>query len=207
MSKARLVAVAGGSASGKTQLSQELLLVAERGAVVILSLDNYYLAKKDRVSLCAEQSNFDHPASVDIDLLVRHLVALTQGQSIEAPQYNFARHDREETTNTINPSPIIIIEGILVLWFQSIRELVSYSIFVDAPEGVRLARRLDRDVRERGRSQESVEHQWDSEVQPMFLQYCEVGKQYADEVISGVAWDRAAVKALWGRIATRCGIL
>lgn len=201
-----IVAIAGGSASGKTTLAHDLLSTAQNGVAGLLSLDSYYRPHPNTSLEELNKSNFDHPDSFDIDLLITHLTALKGGDSIEAPVYNFATHNRELATTLVEPRPIILMEGIFVLWFEKVRELLTYSVFVEAPEEIRRKRRFDRDVRERGRTVESVAYQWGQNVQPMFLAYCETTKRYASEVVSGGSWEGPFIEALWARITAQCQI-
>lgn len=200
MIKSKLVAVVGGTASGKTTLASDLLHVGGRGSVDVIPLDAYYrcnahLALEDRARV-----NYDHPAAFEVSLLRSHLELLEEGESIDIPAYDFATHSRSQHTRKVEPRSVIIVEGILTLHFADLRNVFTYSIFVDTPDDLRFSRRLARDVRERGRTKESVRQQWDETVQPMHEEFCASTKPYASEIMSGVAWTERDVAALWDRI-------
>ncbi|MEC8815128.1 MAG: uridine kinase, partial [Actinomycetota bacterium] len=160
-----VIGVAGGSQTGKTTLAWGL--EDRLGAdVSVLWFDEYY---HDQVHLTPDERalvNYDHPDSLDVDLLVSHLDGLLAGRPAEAPVYDFTTHTRTGTTRRVEPRPVIVVDGILVLAFPVIRERLDVSVFVEAPAEVRLARRLDRDVRERGRTPESVRTQFAATVAP-----------------------------------------
>lgn len=134
------------------------------------------------------KANYDHPDSLEFALLVKHLELLKGGQRVLAPIYDFSQHTRDlSRQEEIEPSPVIIVEGILALWAAEVRELSDLKVFVDAPPEVRFARRLERDVRERGRTPEGVKQQWELTVEPMYQQLCAPTAAYADLVIDGTS--------------------
>lgn len=174
----------GGSGAGKTTLVWGL---ADRlGAdVSVLWFDEYY---HDLVHLTPDERalvNYDHPDSLDVDLLVSHLDGLLAGRPAEVPVYDFTTHTRTGTTRRVDPRPVIVVDGILVLAFPVIRERLDVSVFVEAPAEVRLARRLDRDVRERGRTPESVRTQFAATVAPMHDAFVSPCRDLADLTLDG----------------------
>ena len=174
----------GGSGAGKTTLVWSL---ADRlGAEVsVLWFDEYY---HDLVHLTPDERalvNYDHPDSLDVDLLVSHLDGLLAGRPAEVPVYDFTTHTRTGTTRRVDPRPVIVVDGILVLAFPVIRERLDVSVFVEAPAEVRLARRLDRDVRERGRTPESVRTQFAATVAPMHDAFVSPCRDLADLTLDG----------------------
>ena len=160
MTSSLLVGIGGGTASGKTTLAR--CLAARRADVLLLSHDRYYRDVQD-----PSAHNYDHPDALDNALLASHLRALRRGQAIEVPEYDFANHRRRKQGTWIEPSPVVVIEGILVLAIPSLREQFDLTVFVAADEGVRLARRIERDAVERGRSEASVRAQYAATVAPM----------------------------------------
>ena len=193
-----LVGIAGGTASGKTTLTQQLIEYGGRDKVVALELDRYY-RPQDNISLLEREStNYDHPDALEFELIIDHLEQLRSCKAIEAPIYDFATHTRiANQTTKIEPHPIIIVEGILVFAAPKLRSIFDKKIFVDAPEDLRLQRRAERDVRERGRTTESVYKNWHALVQPMHLAHCENGRDYADLVIDGGKFDMTIIAEIW----------
>jgi len=179
-----VIGVVGGSGAGKTTLVWSL--TDRLGAdVSVLWFDEYY---HDLVHLTPDERalvNYDHPDSLDVDLLVSHLDGLLAGRPAEVPVYDFTTHTRTGTTRRVDPRPVIVVDGILVLAFPVIRERLDVSVFVEAPAEVRLARRLDRDVRERGRTPESVRTQFAATVAPMHDAFVSPCRDLADLTLDG----------------------
>jgi uridine kinase len=177
-----VVGIAGGTGSGKTTLAAKLKeTFSDR--TVLINQDNYYknlnhLSKKERAS-----QNFDHPDSIDFELLKEHLLLLKDGQSIEVPNYNFRTHSREASTHTVDPAEIIILEGILIFAVPEVRELCDLKIFVETDDDIRLLRRIERDLHERSRDFKSVRDQYMTSVKPMHEAFVEPSKRYADVII------------------------
>ena len=179
-----MIGVVGGSGAGKTTLAWGL--EDRLGAdVSVLWFDEYY---HDLVHLTPDERalvNYDHPDSLDVDLLVSHLDGLLAGRPAEVPVYDFTPHTRTGTTRRVDPRPVIVVDGILVLAFPVIRERLDVSVFVEAPAEVRLARRLDRDVRERGRTPECVRTQFAATVVPMHDAFVSPCRDLADLTLDG----------------------
>lgn len=177
-----IIGIAGGTGSGKTTLAKKIQ-EAFPGESVLVSQDSYY---KDLTGLTLEERaamNFDHPDSLDFDLLVYHLKELKAGQSIEKPIYNFHHHSRESFTEEVSPNKIIIVEGILLFAMPEVRKLCDLKLFVDADADIRLLRRIDRDIHERSRTLENVSHQYLTTVKPMHEEFVEPSKKEADLII------------------------
>jgi uridine kinase len=176
------IGIAGGSGSGKTTIAQSVVERLE-GRVALVQHDAYYrhmpqLSFEERTRV-----NYDHPASLETELLVKHLVALRSGEAIEKPVYDFANHLRSSETVLVAPAQVIIVEGILVLAEPELRSELDLKIFVDTDPDLRLARRLERDIEERGRTVQSVIEQYFDTVRPMHLEFVEASKRYADLII------------------------
>ncbi|EPZ01169.1 uridine kinase [Mannheimia haemolytica] len=199
-----VIAIAGASASGKSLIASTIYkeLKNELGTdnIGIISEDAYY---RDQSHLTMEErikTNYDHPNSMDHHLLVEHLRQLKQGNAIEIPEYDYTEHNRKTTTKHFEPKKIIILEGILLLTDENIRNEINVSIFVDAPLDICFIRRLQRDMVERGRSMESVISQYRKTVRPMFLQFIEPSKQYADIIVPKGGKNRIAIDILKAQI-------
>lgn len=180
-----VIGVSGGSGSGKTTFCRELVEWVGSDNVVHVKQDNYY---RDLSHMTPEQRdavNFDHPSALDFKLLCQHLAGITNGFSVEIPSYDFATHTRLAQTVTLIPKPIVLLEGILIFSQPEIMQLLSHSVFVEAPEPLRLERRIKRDVAERGRTRESVELQFFSTVAPMHELFVEPTRVCADKIVSG----------------------
>ena len=178
-----LIAVAGGSASGKTTVVKKIIQKLNSSDVLVISHDDYY---KDLSNLTIEQRakvNYDHPNALDNDLLVEHLHNLLNNKSILKPKYNFVVHNRSEETELIVPTKIIIVEGILILEDERVRDLADIKLFVESDDDVRFIRRLMRDTKQRGRSIESVIEQYLTTVKPMYYAFIKPTKRYADMII------------------------
>ena len=182
-SRAVLIGVAGGSGSGKTTVVRRIVDAIGSDDVVVLHHDAYYrdashLPPDERAAI-----NYDHPESLETELLIDHLERLLDGYAVNVPVYDFASHTRIEATRRIEPRPVVILDGILILWDRRLRELMDVKLFVDADADVRLGRRLRRDMEERGRSPDSVLNQYMATVRPMHLEFVEPSKRYADVII------------------------
>lgn len=177
-----IIGIAGGTGSGKSSMAEELLKNFE-GQVSIISQDNYY---KDLTHLIEEdraKQNFDHPDSIDFNLMYSHLLLLRNNEPIDMPVYDFCHHTRTGEIITVVPTDIIIVEGILLFAEPKVRDFLDFKIFVDADDDVRLLRRIDRDMKDRGRCFESIHHQYLTTVKPMHDAFVEPSKRYADVII------------------------
>lgn len=177
-----IIGIAGGTGSGKTTFSEKLRETFSDRAILI-SQDNYYkdlshLNEEDRA-----KQNFDHPDSIDFELLKNHLLLLKEGQTIEIPVYNFCKHSKENFTQTINPAEIVIVEGILLFSIPEIRNLCDLKIFLETDDDIRLLRRIERDLQERARDFKSVRDQYMRTVKPMHDTFVEPSKRFADIII------------------------
>ena len=177
-----IIGIAGGSGSGKTFIADELVTAIPE--VVLVQHDSYYRHRPDLSFEQRSQVNYDHPDSLETDLLIHQLGLLARGVAIDRPVYDFSRHLRASETDRIEPAPVIIVEGILVLTNSDLRECLGLKIYVDTGPSIRLARRLGRDIDERGRTAESVLKQYFTSVRPMHIEFVEPSKKYADLVIS-----------------------
>lgn len=191
------IGVAGGTASGKTTISQAILDQVGRENIAYLIHDSYY---KELEELApdgdVESVNFDHPASLDTPLLIEHIKQLKDWRPIEQPIYDFVRFQREKTVHIVEPRPVILVEGILVLAEPELREMFDIKIFVDTPADTRFIRRLVRDIEERGRTVMSVIQQYINTVQPMHLAFVEPSKRYADVIIPQGGYNPVAVSMI-----------
>jgi uridine kinase len=183
VAKRLLIGICGGTGSGKTTLTDRIISDLSPEGVLVLQQDHYY---KNLPHLPLEQragQNFDHPDSFDTPLLIAHLSQLCEGNGVDRPVYDFTNHLRAPHTVRVNPSPAMILEGILIFENKALRELMDIKIFVDTDADLRFIRRLGRDIRERGRSVESVVTQYLTTVRPMHMEFVEPSKRYADVII------------------------
>jgi uridine kinase len=195
-----IIGIAGGTGSGKTTVANAILKRVGAERIAFLAHDAYYRDLKDLPRAQRDQINFDHPDSLETDLLVQHLRALRRGQAVQVPVYDFTTHSRTTGTLTVNPQPVILVEGILVFAERALRELFDVKIFVDTDADVRFIRRLQRDIDERGRSVESVIRQYETTVRPMHLEFVEPSKRYADVIIPEGGLNVVAMDMVVARI-------
>lgn len=195
MTDIKIIAVAGGSASGKSSIVRHIDEYFKDDLIVI-GHDNYYKAHDDISFEERAKLNYDYPGAFDNDLFHEHLLKLQKGQSIEMPTYDYTIHTRSDKTITINPTKIILIEGILVLENKKIRNITDTKVFIDADSDVRLQRRILRDTKERGRSLDSVLEQFIKQVKPMHEKYVEPTKKYADIIIPRGAKNTKGIEIL-----------
>jgi uridine kinase len=178
-----VIGVAGGSGSGKTTVVRRIVESIGDDQVTVLEHDRYY---HDRNDLRLEERaalNYDHPDSLETDLLVRHVLELKAGRDVDVPVYDFARHARQRNTETVAARRAIIVEGILIFTDASLRDLMEVKVFVDTDDDTRFIRRLQRDISERGRTVQSVIEQYLGTVKPMHLDFVEPSKRYADIIV------------------------
>ena len=187
------LAIAGGTASGKSCLTDLFLERLKPHKVSVLLLDSYY---RHLPQLTLEQraaQNFDHPDALELELLPLHLAQLSLGESVEIGEYDFATHLRTSIIQRVQARPIVIIEGILALYLPAARAYYDLKVFIETSDELRLSRRLARDVRERGRTRDSVLQQWRETVEPMHTKYCEPTREYADLIVDGSQIDANTV--------------
>ena len=178
-----LLGVAGGTGSGKTTVARRILDAVGESRIAFLEMDSYYrdVAWGSEADLL--HHNFDHPSALDIGLLVEHLEALGAGRAVEVPVYDFVSHTRTAETVHVEPQPVVMLEGILVLALPEVRKLMDFKIYVDTDADIRFIRRLRRDLAERGREVEDVMRQYLGSVRPMHLEFVEPSKRWADVII------------------------
>ncbi|UCX04960.1 MULTISPECIES: uridine kinase [Shewanella] len=199
-----IIGIAGASASGKSLIAntifQELCRDLGTNQIGVINEDAYY---RDQSHLTMDeriQTNYDHPKALDHQLLANHLETLKRGEAVNIPRYSYTEHTRISETLEMQPKKVIILEGILLLTDPKLRELMDASVFMDTPLDICFLRRLTRDVAERGRTMESVISQYKKTVRPMFLQFIEPSKQYADIIVPRGGKNRIATDILKARI-------
>ncbi|MGE4572477.1 MAG: uridine kinase [Candidatus Izemoplasmatales bacterium] len=197
----KIIGIAGGTASGKTTIANKLGDLSNQfGQVNIIRLDDYYL---DHPELDLEERrkiNYDHPNAFDTDLLVKHIGDLNKNQSIDVPEYDFVNHARKISTKKVQPSKVLIIEGILVLAIKEICDLLDIKIFVDTPDDIRFIRRLSRDVKKRNRTLDNVIDQYLTTVRPMHKVFVEPSKENADLIIPEGGHNSIAIEMVFKTI-------
>lgn len=197
-----VIGIAGGTGSGKTTFSRELVATLMTNKIVYLSHDSYYrdlsnLPFSERVKV-----NFDHPDSLETDLMIKHITALRNGEPVDIPIYNFVEHTRSKETEHIEPQSVILIEGILIFAVKELRDLMDMKIFVDTDADIRFMRRLQRDIEERGRSVTSVCDQYINVVRPMHEAFVEPSKRFADIIVPHGGRNHAALDMVAAKIRT-----
>jgi len=195
-----IIGIAGGTGSGKTTIAKNIVHEYGPGEVLRLDLDSYYrdlsaLSKEERAAI-----NFDHPSSLEIELLIQHVNELSQGRAVEVPIYNFATHTRSRDTRKVEPHSVIIIEGIMALNFPELTSKMDVKLYVDTPADIRIIRRLRRDIRDRGRSLESVIEQYKTTVRPMHTQFVEPTRYIADVIVPEGGMNYVAVDLIRTKI-------
>jgi len=191
-----VLGVAGGSGSGKSTVVQEVVRIVGEDETSVIHHDAYY---RDLAHLTPEERahvNFDHPDSLETELLAGHLAELLAGHPAEVPTYDFALHVRRPETRHVRPTRLVILDGILVLAHSALRDLMELKVFVDTDPDVRLIRRLRRDISERGRTPTSVIDQYEETVRPMHLEFVEPSRRHADMTIPEGGYNRVAVDLL-----------
>ena len=188
-----LIGIAGGSGSGKTLVARSIIRDLGSTRVAIIDQDSYYRDLDDIPIADRDLRNFDHPDAFDNELLKEHIKQLIAGKSIEQPIYDYTRHARLKETKTIGDHVVIVLEGILIFVDEELREMMDIKLFIDADPDIRLVRRIERDVRERGRAIESILRQYQATVRPMHLQFVEPSKRYADLIVPEGGHNRVAI--------------
>jgi uridine kinase len=192
--------VAGGTASGKTTVAEAILAAVGASQLAYLPHDAYY---RDMIHLPLSERaklNYDHPESLETELLISHVEQLIEGKSVEVPVYDFTEHRRTEQTRTVEPCPIILIDGILIFTNAELRELMDIKVYVDTDADVRFIRRMQRDMKERGRSLESVIEQYLGTVRLMHLEFVEPSKRYADVIVPFGGLNKVAMDMVVARL-------
>ncbi|MBE0595525.1 MAG: uridine kinase [Gemmatimonadales bacterium] len=200
-----IIGVAGGSGSGKTTVVEKIVASLGANQVSCIQHDSYYY---DRSTVPPEERvhiNYDHPDALETPLLVRHLELLKAGQPVNVPVYDFAQHSRTDRTEVVYPRRVVILEGILILADRDLRRLMDIMVFVDTDADIRILRRMDRDIRERGRDLDSVVDQYLESVRPMHLEFVEPSKRYAHIIIPEGGHNRVAVDMLITKIQSIVG--
>ena len=192
--------VAGGTASGKTTVARSILDQVGAHRVAYLPHDAYY---RDLSHLPLEkraQQNYDHPDALESDLLARHIRELCAGRAIQLPVYSFADYTRKPETVTVEPAPVVLVDGILIFAEPELRDLMDIKIFVDVEADIRLIRRIERDTRERGRTLSSTIFQYLDTVRPMDLEFVQPSRRYADVILPGGGQNRVAIEMVVARL-------
>lgn len=198
-----VVGIAGGTGSGKTTVAKAIEAAAGPEHVTLLPQDAYYRAQHDVPLEARRRTNYDEPTAFDTDLLIEHIDALIAGAPIERPVYDFSIDDRSPDTVPLEPKPVVLVEGILVLHDAALRDRFTLKVFVDAPPDERFIRRLERDVKDRGRSAENVIEQYRNSVKPMHDLFVEPTKQHADLILPVGGSNRVALDVLTRYVASR----
>jgi uridine kinase len=178
-----IIGICGGTGSGKTTIARAIVQSVGAQNVVLVEQDSYYRNLADMPLDERHQANFDHPDSIDSDMLVNHLIRLKQGLEVEMPLYDFVTHTRSDKIEVIEPKPVVIVEGILIFAEPRVLDLLDIRIFVDTPDDVRLMRRLRRDINERGRTFGRTLEQYERTIRPMHFEFVEPSKRHADIII------------------------
>jgi uridine kinase len=197
-----LIGIAGGTASGKSTLARRLALCAGSGQAEVIELDWYYRCQAHVDFERRASANYDHPDAVEFSLLIQHLRGLRSGVSVDCPLYDFASYTRAlGATHRVEPRRVVIVEGILLFCHPDVRALLDTKIFTTAADDARLQRRIERDVRERGRTREGVVQQWEDTVHPMHMQFCEPARAFADRIVEDCGGTDAEFTALWEELS------
>ncbi len=200
-----VIGVTGGSGGGKTSVSKAILSNFPDEKIAMIEHDSYYndqshLTLEERIS-----TNYDHPLAFDTDLMIEHLDELIEGRPVDIPIYDYAKHNRSEKTYRQEPQDVFIVEGILVLEDKRLRDLMDIKLFVDTDDDIRIIRRIKRDIQERGRSLDSIIEQYTRVVKPMYHQFIEPSKRYADIVIPEGVSNIVAIDLINTKVASILG--
>ncbi|MCY7348477.1 MAG: uridine kinase [Pyrinomonadaceae bacterium] len=195
-----IIGICGGTGSGKTTIARKIIEAVSRESVILLEQDSYYRNLEDMPLDARRQTNFDHPDSIDSEMLVNHLKRLKGNLAVEMPIYDFKTHTRKPQTEHLDPKPVVIVEGILIFAEARISDLLDVKVFVDTPDDIRFIRRLQRDIAERGRTVESVIAQYYATVRPMHYEFVEPSKRNADLIIPEGGNPEIGIEFLCGLI-------
>jgi uridine kinase len=202
---ALVIGIAGGTGSGKTTVARSIGASLPQDRVSTIEYDSYY---RDRTDLVPEERallNFDHPDSLETELLVTHLRKLKAGEGVDVPIYDFVTHRRGKQSTRVEPTPVVIVEGILVFVEPALRDLLDIKIFVDTDADIRIFRRIRRDMEHRGRSFDSIREQYYRTVRPMHMQFVEPSKRWADLIIPEGGNNRVALDLILAKLLTVTG--
>jgi uridine kinase len=202
---ALLIGIAGGTGSGKTTVARAIASSLPTDKVSTIEYDAYYRDRSDLSEDDRALLNFDHPDSLESELLVNHLRSLKDGAGVDVPIYDFKTHRRRTDVHRVEPTPVIILEGILVFVEQAVRELLDIKIFVDTDSDIRIFRRIRRDMEQRGRTFESVREQYYRTVRPMHMQFVEPSKRWADLIIPEGGNNRVALDLILAKLRSVTG--
>ena len=200
------IGIGGGTGSGKTLIAQKIIEDLGPDDAVIIQQDSYYKDLSEIPKYDRDKRNFDHPEAWDWKVLKQNILDLLDEKVVEQPIYDFTTHTRSEQTKIIAPRKIIVLEGILILHDPDLRELMDVKVYVETPDDIRLIRRVKRDIKERGRTVDSVFYQYQHSVRPMHLDFVEPTKQFADIIIPEGGMNLVAVDLLKTKIASLLGI-
>ncbi|GEP75017.1 uridine kinase [Weissella thailandensis] len=205
-SRPMVIGVTGGSGSGKTTVSQDIIKRLAGESVVMVPQDAYYQDQNEKSMAERRMSNYDHPDSLDNELLISQLKQLLNRETIEQPTYDYTNHTRSSETITVEPADVIILEGVLLFTEQKLRDLLDIKVYVDTDDDLRFIRRMQRDIVERGRTVDSVVNQYMETVKPMYHQFVEPTKRYADIILPegganavGIGMLEAQIRAILSR--------
>ncbi len=201
-----LIGVAGGTCAGKTVVCERLAEKAGEERLALIRLDSYQVDHTHQSAAERAATNYDHPSAYDWELLNDHLARLVAGESVLAPTYDFAVHNRSDIVRPVEPAPVIVVEGILVLHDAALRDRFDLKVYVDADADIRFIRRLQRDVDERGRTPDSIVEQYLSTVRPGHEQFIEPSKRYADVILPGGGQNEPAIELLLARVRELTGV-
>lgn len=198
-----VLGIAGGSGSGKTTIARAVLEALPPGAGVLIEQDHYYRAQPHLPLEERERVNYDHPDALEMDLLCAHLDSLRDGRAVARPTYDFAVHDRAPDGVRVEPAPLVVVEGILVLADERLRARLDAKIYVDTDADIRLMRRVRRDLEQRGRTFAQIRKQYYETVRPMHLAFVEPSKRFADVIVPEGGQNRVALELLLGLVRGR----
>ena len=198
-----IIGICGGTGSGKTTIARSIVATVGREKVVLVEQDSYYRNLGDMPLDERQQANFDHPDSIDSEMMVNHLLRLKQGLSVEMPVYDMKTHTRTDDIVVIEPRPVVIVEGILIFSEPRVLDVIDIRIFVDTPDDVRLMRRMRRDITERGRTWERTLDQYERTIRPMHFEFVEPSKRHAHIIVPEGSNSGVTVDFLCGMIRER----
>ncbi len=202
MDKPTIIGIAGGSGSGKTSVTRKIMESLQGHSIVLIEQDYYYKDQSHKTFDERLETNYDHPFAFDNDLLIEHIQQLINRETIDIPTYDYTNHTRSSETIRVEPKEVIIIEGIFALENEELRNLMDVKLYVDTDSDIRILRRLSRDIKERGRSMDSVIEQYLSVVRPMHLQFIEPTKRFSDIIIPEGGENMVAIDIITTKIRT-----